>query len=589
MYKHILIGALFLGAVPACSSEGGTGSEVTSTGSVRMALEASGASGTRYRLDEATFEISGPTTVTVSSEPDEEFIKVDLTEGAYTTSIQPGWQLVVVAADGTTTPIDATLVSASQVATPIVTGEQTEVRFDFDISGEIIPFGFGRANIGLGVIEGAEPEAVCGNGVVETDEACDDGNAVTETTCPQGQAACTVCNADCSATVDVSTSVCGNGIREPGEVCDDGDGGSNDGCNASCQATPFLVNSPSASADTYAEVARAPDGRFIAVWSTADMVFMRRFDRLGNPLGAEVPLAQGFAPQVAVAPDLSAAVSFSSATNGGTVQFMRFTPAGTVNGSPRVVLSNMGPTPASAVALLPDGSTTVVTGGAGVVLHVFNSANNLMGQTIVTQGGGGSNALRPAVVADATGRTTVVYDAALANGRSIFYRRYTNGLTSINPAPVQIAPIAVNNINADVATRADGAFFISWQAAEANHRPYAAGFTPGGSMIFTTAPLTQLDGRDHVETSITAGENGRVTVAWATLGGNPQTIDASVLDANTGSPIGALSVPGTSSSYPSISVDQAGEYALVYPGTDVLGQLFSADGVALGVSTSVAP
>src|SRR6478736_3154977 len=71
VYKHILIGALFLGAVPACSSEGGTGSEVTRTGSVRMALEASGASGTHYRLDAATFEIVGPTSVTVSSETDE--------------------------------------------------------------------------------------------------------------------------------------------------------------------------------------------------------------------------------------------------------------------------------------------------------------------------------------------------------------------------------------------------------------------------------------------------------------------------------------------------------------------------------------
>jgi cysteine-rich repeat protein len=554
-----------------------------------MALEASGASGTRYRLDAATFEIVGPTTVTVSSEPDEEFIKVDLAEGAYTTSIQPGWQLVVVAADGTTSPIDATLVSASQVATPIVTGEQTEVRFEFDISGEIIPFGFGRANIGIGVLEGAEPEAVCGNGVVETDEACDDGNAVTETTCPQGQSSCTVCNADCSATVDVSNYVCGNGIREPGEVCDDGDGGSNDGCDASCQATPFLVNSPTAAVDTYAEVARAPDGRFIAVWSTADAVFMRRFDGLGNPLGAEVPLAQGFAPQVVVAPDFSAAVSWSSTMNGGSVQFARFTPAGTPNGSTRVVLTNMGASPASAVSLLPNNEGTfVVTSAAGLVLHQFNAANNLMGQTVVTQGGGSSNALRPAVVTDSTGRTTVVYDAAIANGRSIFYRRYNDGLTPVLPAPTQIAPIATNNINADVATRADGAFFISWQAAEGNHRPYAAGFTPGGSMIFTTAPLTQLDGRDHVETSITAGENGRVTVAWATLG-NPPTIDASVLDAATGSPLGTLSVPGASLSYPSISVDQNGEYALVYRGTDVLGHLLGADGALLGVSTSVAP
>lgn len=596
MYKHILIGALFLGVVPACSSEGTTGSDVTRTGSVRMALEARGTSGTLYRLETAEFQISGPTTVTVTSAPDEEFIKVDLQAGDYTTTIQPGWQLVVVAADSTATPIEATLVSASQVTTPIVTGEQTEVRFDFDISGEVIPFGFGRANIGIGVIEGAPPEPVCGNGVEETGEACDDGNTTTETTCPGGQTSCTVCNADCSAEVTVSTFVCGNGVREPGEVCDDGDGGTNDGCNQSCQATLFVVNTPTPTPETYAEVAKAPDGRFVAVWSTASAVFLRRFDRLGNPLGADVQVtgqgvSTGFAPQVAVAQDLSAAVSFSSTANGGSVWVARFTASGAPSGPTRMVASNLGTVVESSVALSPNNQAVVAAGTPnGITLYQFDTANNLMASAPVAQGFA-PDQRRPVIASDPTGRSVVVFDIPGGAGRTLVMRRYTPNLGPLGSVTQVVTSPTANRLNGDVAARADGSFFVSWQSPEAaGHRTYAAGFAADGSMLFTTNPLSPLDGRDHVETSITASENGRVTVAWATINGQgTPTVDAAVLDASTGLPLGTLSLPGASSSYPAISADQLGEFVVVFPGTDVLGQLFDASGTARGVSTSVAP
>ncbi len=60
--------------------------------------------------------------------------------------------------------------------------------------------------------------AVCGNGVLEQNEACDDGNTT---------------NFDgCSSTCQVEQPVCGNGIVEFGEGCDDGNATPGDGCFA---------------------------------------------------------------------------------------------------------------------------------------------------------------------------------------------------------------------------------------------------------------------------------------------------------------------------------------------------------------------
>ena len=61
---------------------------------------------------------------------------------------------------------------------------------------------------------------MCGNFVVEGDEACDDGNAV---------------DGDyCSANCDAVTGSCGDGVVQPGETCDLGPGNGNGCCSVAC-------------------------------------------------------------------------------------------------------------------------------------------------------------------------------------------------------------------------------------------------------------------------------------------------------------------------------------------------------------------
>ncbi len=67
---------------------------------------------------------------------------------------------------------------------------------------------------------------VCGNGVVDTNEACDRGVAENGKTCtPTYGQSCSYCSADCQNTIDVQPSqYCGNGIIEDSEKCDQSSG-----------------------------------------------------------------------------------------------------------------------------------------------------------------------------------------------------------------------------------------------------------------------------------------------------------------------------------------------------------------------------
>ncbi|MEK6859152.1 MAG: hypothetical protein AABX53_04550 [Nanoarchaeota archaeon] len=62
----------------------------------------------------------------------------------------------------------------------------------------------------------------CGNNLREGSEVCDDGNEVSETSCTQYGGSQTFCNADCSATFQLTCDSCGDGTinSEWGEQCD---------------------------------------------------------------------------------------------------------------------------------------------------------------------------------------------------------------------------------------------------------------------------------------------------------------------------------------------------------------------------------
>jgi cysteine-rich repeat protein len=69
---------------------------------------------------------------------------------------------------------------------------------------------------------------ICGNGILESDEACDDGNLINGDGC------------ESNCTITPTISICGNGILESGETCDDGNLINGDGCESNCTITPII-------------------------------------------------------------------------------------------------------------------------------------------------------------------------------------------------------------------------------------------------------------------------------------------------------------------------------------------------------------
>jgi len=97
------------------------------------------------------------------------------------------------------------------------------------------------------------PDVVCGDGLVEGDEACDDGNVTdgdgcsaacvietrTETDCGDGMdndddGLVDCADSDCAGG-PVCTPVCGDGVVAGSEACDDGNNTDGDGCSATCE------------------------------------------------------------------------------------------------------------------------------------------------------------------------------------------------------------------------------------------------------------------------------------------------------------------------------------------------------------------
>ncbi len=67
--------------------------------------------------------------------------------------------------------------------------------------------------------------AICGDGILEGDEACDDGEANSD-------------NAPDACRTDCTEARCGDGVVDRGEVCDDGNREAGDGCGPTCRNEP---------------------------------------------------------------------------------------------------------------------------------------------------------------------------------------------------------------------------------------------------------------------------------------------------------------------------------------------------------------
>ena len=157
-------------ALQACSGGGGGNQPgEKELGSLSLPLLTQSASGTSYRLRDATFEIYGqlmggfggsagtggssPPPIIVSSEddPDAPSITVSLEQGYYTVRLVPGWRMEKVEA-GVATPVEAHLLSSEYQYLWVSPQTTSWVEYEFGIGDRTVWLN-GDVNIGVRVYE----------------------------------------------------------------------------------------------------------------------------------------------------------------------------------------------------------------------------------------------------------------------------------------------------------------------------------------------------------------------------------------------------------------------------------------------------
>ncbi|WP_437907615.1 hypothetical protein WME95_06845 [Sorangium sp. So ce327] len=176
-------GVVFAALLSGCGSQGADrGPDV---GAISLPLAADAPSGARYRLRDATFEISNGyyyyedentsamavggsygTVVTVSSEdqdPNETSLLVDLEQGGYSVTLLPGWHFEKVE-DGTVTDpnVEATLLSSQRIYLYVSPRSTTWAEYAFGIGSSELWLN-GKLNLGINVYEDPDDYYYGGN------------------------------------------------------------------------------------------------------------------------------------------------------------------------------------------------------------------------------------------------------------------------------------------------------------------------------------------------------------------------------------------------------------------------------------------
>ena len=161
------------GLVVGCGSDGGDGrgQPESGRGTLQLPLVTEGASGTKYRLRNATFEVvsyryyydyassaggeggSGPQNLTVSSEddPDATSIALSVERGDYYVRLLPGWHMEKSDAGGAE-EVEATLLSSDTQWVYVNPHSSSWVAYEFGLGARSLWFN-GKLNIDIRVHE----------------------------------------------------------------------------------------------------------------------------------------------------------------------------------------------------------------------------------------------------------------------------------------------------------------------------------------------------------------------------------------------------------------------------------------------------
>ncbi len=149
----------------ACSDERVAPAQTESSGSVSVPLVAVTPVGS-YRLENATFSIQGPVSLSVVPDVDAALFSEQLAVGDYTIGLEPGWTLTKQV-DGVYQPLTGVeLTTVNPLAFSVGDGSHQTLQFVFDVDGASVELGYGSVDVEI-VVTG--DEVPCGAGTVDLD------------------------------------------------------------------------------------------------------------------------------------------------------------------------------------------------------------------------------------------------------------------------------------------------------------------------------------------------------------------------------------------------------------------------------------
>lgn len=128
-----------LASLTACVESEGTGDP--DVGTVSIGLAGQGASGAVYRLRDATFTVTGPSSMMVwhtEDDPDRTSLSANVVVGNYTAALANGWRLERLVTGQPPVDVNATLVSPNPAAFAVNPMMRTAVPFRFEVDGGVV-------------------------------------------------------------------------------------------------------------------------------------------------------------------------------------------------------------------------------------------------------------------------------------------------------------------------------------------------------------------------------------------------------------------------------------------------------------------
>jgi hypothetical protein len=155
----LAVAMVFAGAGTGCSASRDGQASAEPTGTLSVALTGTTATGTSYHLTNAVFEIQNyyaepPIDLTVSGSDPTLLVQLPPSISTfgldYAITLQPGWTLNAVNADGSETPLGATLLD-NDISFTIKPQRTTPITFDFKATEQVATTGNGAAGVSVAV------------------------------------------------------------------------------------------------------------------------------------------------------------------------------------------------------------------------------------------------------------------------------------------------------------------------------------------------------------------------------------------------------------------------------------------------------